>query len=84
MIRGVLAALPMLAGDSSDGFRASVPHSVSWAKGSGLGLREGVLASGSEGIEGTESELLVVLSKMDNWQILLILSCDDPGSSKLI
>lgn len=74
----------MLAGDSSDGLRASVPHSVSCANGSGLGRCEGVLASLTEGTEGTESELLVVLSKMDNWQIMLILSCDDPGSSKLI
>lgn len=74
----------MLAGDSSDGLRASVPQSVSCANGRGLGLWEGVRASLTDGTEGNESELLVVLSKMDTWQILLTLSCDDPGSSSRI
>lgn len=55
----------MLASDSKDGLRASVPQSVSWASGNGLGMWEGVRSSTADGTEPTDAELLVVLSKMD-------------------
>ena len=56
----------MLAGDSREGFRSSVPQGVS-CNGKGEGLLDGARVSLTDGAEGTESELELVLSNIETW-----------------